>query len=253
VNELRRFVEGIPDFDTYTAQRQVDVIVYYLTEVRGGMGCTATDVIGAFRSLQMNPYARTSPYMSEEANLPRTGRYIHVDRGYRLERKAVREIGTLVSKEPRKVAVSDAIKSLAKRVTDAVERSFVDEALRCYSVEAYRASVVMTWSLTIYRLRSHLLNDAQKLVSFNKALSSNPVGKIRGVSTYDELCDIPDSRFVELLRAAGVVSGDVLKILKEKLGTRDSAAHPSVTTYGQHKATEFMSDLLSNVILKYPG
>jgi hypothetical protein len=43
----------------------------------------------------------------------------------------------------------------------------------------------------------------------------------------------------------------VRKILLEKLGTRNTAAHPAPVHVDGHKATELVSDLLKNVILKY--
>ena len=59
------------------------------------------------------------------------------------------------------------------------------------------------------------------------------------------------ARLIELLRAAGLISNDVRKVLDEKLGIRNSAAHPSDLVFDGHKATEFSSDLIQNVLLKF--
>jgi hypothetical protein len=59
------------------------------------------------------------------------------------------------------------------------------------------------------------------------------------------------NKFIELCRAASIISNDVRKILDAKLGIRNSAAHSSRITVGEHKAVEFGIDLINNVILKY--
>jgi hypothetical protein len=43
----------------------------------------------------------------------------------------------------------------------------------------------------------------------------------------------------------------VRKILEEKLGTRNSCAHPSGVSIKPSKVVEFVDDLGENVVLKY--
>lgn len=47
-------------------------------------------------------------------------------------------------------------------------------------------------------------------------------------------------------------SNDVRKILDEKLGFRNSCAHPSSIAVGDSKALSFVEDLVDNVIAKHP-
>ncbi|MGE4430825.1 MAG: hypothetical protein AB7E05_08815 [Sphingobium sp.] len=42
------------------------------------------------------------------------------------------------------------------------------------------------------------------------------------------------------------------KILDQKLGTRNSCAHPSGVTVNKSKVIDFIEDLVDNVILKFP-
>jgi hypothetical protein len=71
------------------------------------------------------------------------------------------------------------------------------------------------------------------------------------ITVFDDFSEISESKQIELTKSAGIISNDVRKILNEKLGIRNSAAHPSGITFSEHKATEFALDLIGNVLLKY--
>jgi hypothetical protein len=92
------------------------------------------------------------------------------------------------------------------------------------------------------------------LASFNVELAKVTDKRIRVsvVATRDDFGEIPEGKFIELLRASGVVSNDVRKILDQKLGTRNSSAHPSGISIKGSKVIDFVEDLIDNVILKYP-
>lgn len=77
--------------------------------------------------------------------------------------------------------------------------------------------------------------------------------KVTVIIKLDDFSDIPEGIFIELTRAAGIISNDVRKILDTKLGIRNTSAHPSGVKISQVKATEFIMDLVENVILKYPA
>lgn len=60
-----------------------------------------------------------------------------------------------------------------------------------------------------------------------------------------------ESKFIDLCRVAKIISNDVRKILDQKLGTRNSSAHPSGVTINKSKVIDFVEDLVDNVVLKY--
>jgi hypothetical protein len=68
---------------------------------------------------------------------------------------------------------------------------------------------------------------------------------------YDDFSELPESKFIELMRSANIISNDVRKILDEKLGTRNSVAHPSGIIFTGHKTTEFALDIINNILFKY--
>src|SRR5262249_50436673 len=54
----------------------------------------------------------------------------------------------------------------------------------------------------------------------------------------------------KVCNSSGVITKDQRKILVEKLGTRNSAAHPSSGKIEQLQAEEFIDNLIKNVVLK---
>ena len=70
------------------------------------------------------------------------------------------------------------------------------------------------------------------------------------VTTMDDFADLKESEVIEICNSANIITKDVHKILAEKLGRRNSAAHPSSVTIGQLQAEEFIDDLIKNVVLK---
>jgi len=135
------------------------------------------------------------------------------------------------------------------KVKNTNEKVFLIEAINCYRVEAYRATIVLLWILAIDHLQSYIFG--RKFNEFNSALAKNPDKKISKIINYDDFGELKESRFIELAKSAGIISNDIRKILDEKLGIRNSAAHPSGITFTGHKATEFALDLISNILLKF--
>ena len=107
----------------------------------------------------------------------------------------------------------------------------------------------MTWCATVDHLYDYIL--AKKLSDFNSALSRRPnfYNKIQ-VSNKDDFSDIKESVFIEVCRSAGVISKDGRKILDEKLGIRNTCAHPSSVEIHGSKVVNFIEDLIDNVIIK---
>ena len=92
---------------------------------------------------------------------------------------------------------------------------------------------------------------AHKLADFNTAVSADKGVKFNSVSKRDDFTEMKETKFIELCRAAGIVSNDVRKILDQKLGTRNSCAHPSGVIINKSKVIDFIEDLVDNVILKF--
>ena len=76
--------------------------------------------------------------------------------------------------------------------------------------------------------------------------------KVTKVTKCDDFNEMPESKFIEFCRFAGIISNDARKILDQELATRNSSAHPSAITIARRKVLDFVEDLITNVVLKYP-
>ncbi|MBF02125.1 MAG: hypothetical protein CMP76_02395 [Flavobacterium sp.] len=136
-------------------------------------------------------------------------------------------------------------------IQNTVENDFFSEAINCFHIGAYRATIVLVWNLTLNHLYDYILTH--KLTEFNFALSKNTDRRIKisSVSIKDDFSEIPEGKFIEFCRSSNIITNDVRKILDTKLGIRNSYAHPSSLKISENKAIEFIEDLISNVIKKY--
>jgi len=243
------FFSKLYEFATWPATKQVDYVVYYLLAIEGATSVTAKAISETTTKLDLRQYKRLPQYLSESAT-SKNGKYVKVaGGGYRLERAEFDVIDKIVKNEPTKVSVSSQLTDLVAKVTNSNENRFLNEAINCYRVESYRAFIIMVWIVTMDHLQKHIF--ANFLAEFNAALAKSPDKKIKKIVNYDDFSDLPENKLIELARSSSVISNDVRKLLDEKLGTRNSAAHPSGIKISGHKATEFAIDVIDNVLLKY--
>lgn len=245
---LNLFASRFPDFAAWNATQQTDYLVYYLLTQPEAESVTVSDIEQCFEFLDLRPYSRSKVYFSEEIK-KKGGRYVKRAKGYRLERAAYDAIRMVVDSEPTRVHVAKELTDLVPKIKDSQERDFLEEAIRCYRVESYRATIVMVWVLTMDHLQNYIFGN--KLAEFNAALNTHSDKKMKPIVARDDFSDLKEARIIELMRVANIISNDVKKILDEKLGIRNSAGHPSGITFSGHKTTEFALDLVQNVLLKY--
>ena len=246
--DVESFVSRFDKFSSWDARKKIDYLTYYLTAVVGKRGISVSDIKDCFTQLSLKLYSRLPQYLSENVRGSK-GKYVRIAEGYRLEKKTFDEINTSVKNEPVKIQVSKQLEELIPKIINSNEKAFLIEAINCYRVESYRATIVLTWILTIDHLQNYIFGN--KLSDFNSALDKNPDKKMSKIVSYDDFSELKESKFIEIAKSAGIISNDVRKILDEKLGIRNSAAHPSAITFTGHKTTEFISDLIDNIVLKY--
>jgi hypothetical protein len=217
---------------------------------RGDSVVTAKAIDDCFRACDLAVPTRTARYLSEMVLKGR--KFVKsADGGYRLERSFCDKLKLQLGVETVVKETSAELRSLESKLPNGSKKSFLSETIDCFEVGAYRASVLMCWLLTLDHLQECVLKH--HLIPFNEALAkvTDKRVKVTAVRTQDDFSDIPEGKFIELLRSAGVISNDVRKILDEKLGTRNSSAHPSGVIIKRSKAIDFIDDLVENVLLKY--
>jgi hypothetical protein len=84
----------------------------------------------------------------------------------------------------------------------------------------------------------------------NKGIAGKYPKKGLVLARHEDADELKESEFLEAARTGGLLDKNTTQILKEKLGRRNMAAHPSRVTITHHSADEMIMDLVTNVILK---
>ena len=242
------YVASIEGFYIEDPKDQTDYLAFYLISHKGLSSFTAKDITEVCKELNLRAHGRLAQYLSEEAG-SRKGKYIKLAKGYQLNAPFRSQLEQQIAKAPVLVALDKELERQISLVTDIYERELLEEAALCYKVKAHRAAVVMIWAVTMSHMYAYVF--ANQLAAFNNAIISNGDKKLKPVGKIEDFGDIKETKFIELIRAANIVTNDTRKILDEKLGTRNTAAHPSKTHLQASKAIEFGHDLLTNIILAY--
>ena len=170
--------------------------------------------------------------------------------GYRLSGSIRNELDQKYKQSQRTVTVSSLLNDLPKKITGSDEREFLDEALACYRVKAFRAAIVMTWNLAYDHLTSWIFDDQNRINMFNSAITKRyPKSKVV-IKKRDDFEAFKEDEVIEVCNSSGLFSKNIIKILKEKLTKRNIAAHPSNVKVTQVQADDVITDLVNNVVLK---
>jgi hypothetical protein len=103
----------------------------------------------------------------------------------------------------------------------------------------------ITFAIT---LKHHLADFNTRWAVVFPAHHKNVVKTIVGIDDFGD--NLKESEVIKIAKSASIISNDVGKILEQKLGRRNSAAHPSGVKIEQLQAEEFIDDLVKNVVLK---
>jgi hypothetical protein len=249
---LEYFVARVENFNNLKSADVIDYLAYYL-EGQEKVEFSAPEIEESFNLLKLIPYSNIRAYLRNNINT--NGRanpkFIKNKRGYLLHRITHELIRSKIKDDAPKRIIKQTFESLLVEFNNLNENKFLKEAIDCFKVSAFRASIIMVWNLTIDHLYEYILK--QELDQFNLALSRNLDKRIRipMISVKDDFAEIPEGKFIELCRSVNIISNDVRKILEVKLGIRNTYAHPSNVTISESKTVDFIEDLIHNVILKY--
>lgn len=248
---VERFFNSIQNSSATSTSDLISYFVYYLT-VELGQVATAETIAACFREVRLTPPTQIGPYLSKGVTV-RPQRYVKADgRGYLLQRHWQAEIATRLGVHVATVQSSAELRHLEGSLPAGPKKDFLSETITCFEAGCNRATVTLCWILAVDHLYDYILNH--HLSSFNAVLAKNTDKRIKitTVTKRDDFSEIPEGKFIEFCRSASIISNDVRKILEEKLGIRNSAAHPSGIEIKKSKVIEFVEDLVTNVILKYP-
>lgn len=246
---LEDFVKRIKGFDELEASKKIPFFAYYIQELQKQEHFTPTDVRICFTALHIKPYSNIPTFISKHA----TGKcpiFIRKAHGYRIERSFLKEIQSKFSisqiAQPAKSALRDHIKNNLSKFS----RVFLEEAIQCFEYGLNRSAIVMTWLFVLDHLQEYIIKH--KLKEFNMAYAKSTTNKKNlQITDKDDFSELREEQFITICRAANIITNDVRKILEQKLGIRNTYAHPANITVTEAKCADFIADLLDNVTSKY--
>jgi predicted peroxiredoxin len=245
---VNRFYNSVAGAATQSQSALIELFVYFLTVESGQEAATPQQVASCFEACDLSIPGNVSARLSEGLKT-KPQKYIKTKSGYKLQRHMREALSKKLGAETMTAQTSATLRGLEHKLPAGADKEFLKEAINCFEVGANRAAIVMTWILAMDHLFAFII--AHKLADFNAALAKDKGVKISAVSQRDDFNEIKENKFIELCRAAGIISNDVRKILDQKLGTRNSCAHPSGVTVNKSKTIDFIEDLIDNVVLKF--
>jgi hypothetical protein len=244
--ELREVVEQVEGFDTLPPREKIRFFAWHLHTHKGALSFDNSVIRACFSELHLiDP--NVPKYLTRMAE---GGDLVREKGAYKLSRAIRTSLDAKYGIHHTVVQVSKLLADLPGKVPDLAEKNFLTEAIKCYRIEAHRACVVMSWNLAYSHLLHWILNDAKRLQNFNAGIPKRyPKKPPVTISKYDDFEELKESEVIEICNSAGLVNGNIIRILREKLGKRNMAAHPSSVLVVQSQADDVVTDLVNNVVL----
>jgi hypothetical protein len=247
VTGLSDRVRNVTGFDGLGYTDKIRFFAWFLQDVVGKEHFEQSDITDCFKALNLERPSSLGPFMKNlSSGTP--PQLLRSRKGYQLEHRARHRLADAYGARPATVEVHKLLAELPGKLTNPIEAAFLEETLLCFRVGAFRAAVVMCWNLTYEHVCDYVL--AAKLVEFNAQLRT-AFPRAAVVVGRDDFADLKESQVLEVCRGAGITAPSVHRLLGEKLARRNAAAHPSGVVITQLSAEEMITDLITNVVLKY--
>jgi hypothetical protein len=247
---MENFLGNISNIEQLSSKAHILLLGYYLRKV-GRSDFSPTELKEAFREATIpcpKPISTRVSQLTKGQKPP----ILRIKQGkYSLSIYGIREVEDYFKNKPENSSVVNSLENIKIRIKEKKQNEFLEEALRSFQAKAKRATVVMSWLLVMDHLQELVIK--KWLNDFNNELVKRSDVKIKAVIKKDDFSEFREEIFIEVLRAAKIISNDVRKILIEKLGIRNTCAHPADILIHETKVINFIEDLIDNVILKYPN
>jgi hypothetical protein len=176
----------------------------------------------------------------------RPARFLRDTKGYRLSAEARKDIAVVLPVRPTAAQATKLLADLVSKLPTPAQRVFLEETIACFGNKAYRSSIVMAWNLAFSDVLDRIF--ATHLAAFNSQVGTH--GFKSPIVSRSDFADMREADIIKIARAAKIISGETQKTLVEKLGKRNTSAHPSDVVISTSTAEEVIFDLVQNVVLK---
>lgn len=242
------FIQRVEGFEKLSPIDKICHAAWFLHSVKNIEFVSTAKINSLFNEIHETP-PHTSVYLKRMAERkPKI--MIKTGQGYRLERAPRKALQDKYGRDFNLIAISTLLSDLLPKLRSENEARFLDETLRCYSVRAFRATIVMAWNLTYDHLLRWILADAVRVDAFNASLNVKYPKKNMTVKTSEDFPEIKEFEVVETCQHAKLINKNVAEIMKEKLKRRNAAAHPSSIIITQAQVDDIITDLVNNVVLR---
>ena len=145
---------------------------------------------------------------------------------------------------PAAANVAHNLRAELANIKDADARTFVEEAIKCFEYQLYRAAVVFSWVAAVQVLQQHV--HAHHLAAFN-AEALRVDAKWKQAKTTDDFGRMKEAEFLDRLVAISVIGKNVKTELVDCLDLRNACGHPNSLKLGSNAVANHLEILLLNV------
>lgn len=246
---IDEYIDKIEGFSNLPFTEQTKYLAYCYVKITKDKFFTPKNIKDFFEIVNLKPPKNINDIFQKLSDSKKKNNiFLKRDNNYLFERTTFNELEEKLSESRPKQKISTTLRRLVQKIKDEQEAEFLEEAITCYEVDSFRASIIMSWLLIMNHLQNYIFNN--KLSEFNTELAKQNL-KLKKITNIDDFSELKESKFIELCRASRIVSNDVRKILDEKLGVRNTYAHPNSIKISESKATSFIEDLIENVLIKF--
>ena len=246
--DLNDFARSIDGFLSWQHVDKIKVFAWYLHTHRQMSRFSGTDIRDCFRETGIAGPTSISPFLNDLATR-KPPLLVRDGGGYHLERTLREQLNARYGQRAITVQVLQTLRELPAKLPSLAERAYLEEALTCFTAGAFRASIVMCWNVAYDHLCTHILSN--RLNDFNATMTTRFPKDKTVVMTREDFHELKESNVLEVCRTAGITDKNVHGILKEKLDTRNRAAHASGSTFEQPQAENYILDIIKNAVLKF--
>jgi len=247
-DDFRAFIAGIGGVGNLGHADKVRLFAWLQHHLRKKERFQTGDINWCYKALNYQPSNTTQFLKTLE------GKELLKDaRGYYCEGSFREKYDKVHGEHAITLNVRQMVKELVNQIPDLGEKDIYNEAMICLRYNAGRAAMIMVWNIAYAHLCEYILKH--KLNDFNTRipvkypkkwkLSDLPV-----ITKYDDFGDnMSEREVIEVANSAGIITGGMFKVYVEKLGKRNSAAHPSSGKITQVQAEGFIDELIHQTIL----
>jgi hypothetical protein len=247
-DDLRAFVTNINGFGDWGHAQKIRMFAWLQQFLRKKQRFQTGDINWCYDALSLRQ-TNTSQYLKNME-----GKELLSDKGgYYCEGQFLARYNERYGTHDITLNVRQLVRDLVNVIPELGERDIFQEALICLRHDAGRAAIIMVWNIALYHLCQYILKH--KLAEFNDRLPIryprkwNP-SDLPVVTKYDDFAEeMSERELIEVCNSAGIITGDMYKVYVEKLGKRNSAAHPSTIHVTQVQAEGYIDDLIRNTVL----